>query len=406
MTRTASEIVPLFANGPAGTRPAARRLEPTAPLACAIASLLACGSPAPDAAADTSGATSSDANTSTGTSSDTTSFGPAGDDPLPETESTAPPTTAATTTTSESSTGDTAMPPLMIGIMVHIETQEAWMNPAFLGPYLDRIRNDFLPLLTAHGARFTWQFRSEILARIVETDDPILDELIAANQGIGVHADKGFPTATQPIFTADLVQLHDQFAAVVPGIRDVSGICSELDWVTAAADAGFQFVTGTVSYCAMSLPLEDRPPEYADCTAPNLCHDVFPAEIERRLHPWRMRDGATWLDEDPEGPLVILPGSGGLVCAEEETLDAAPGNCMHTDADTPIVIADIELALDNRDPDRINAYHLGWSYGAPLDLDVADAWLVQLDAHVATGDLAWATFDEMHDAYLAWEAGG
>lgn len=300
--------------------------------------------------------------------------------------------------------GPAAITPLMVGVMVHVETQQAWMDPDALAPYLDRIRDEFLPVLTAHGARFTWEFRSEILARIEETGDPILEELLAAGQGIGVHADKGYPPSTQEEFTDELIALKTQFDATLDGIRHVSGICSEHDWVTAAADAGFEFTTGTVAYCVMSLPRDQRPPEYADCMRPDLCHDPYPEAVEDRIHPWRMADGATWLADDAAGRLVILPASGGLVCAAEEAGGSGPGGCMHTAADTPLFFDDLDAALAAREPGLLNTYHRGWSYGAVLNATVAEDWLTQLDAYIADGDVVWSTFGEQYDAYLAWEA--
>lgn len=288
--------------------------------------------------------------------------------------------------------------PLLLGVMVHVETRDAWLDPAYFQPYIDRIRGEFLPLLTAHGARFTWEFRGEIRDRIDETGDPILDELAAAGQGIGVHADKGYPPSSQEAFTAELSAL------AIDGVRHVSGICSEHDWVTAAIDAGFAFTTGTVAYCVMSLPYDERPPGYADCAAPNLCHDPYPEEIERRITPWRMADGATWLAPADAGGLVILPASGGLVCADEEAAGDLPGGCMHTAADTPYFFDDLDAALAAREPGRVHTYHRGWSYGAVLDPTVTEDWLTTLDEYVARGDVAWATFGEQYDAFLAGEA--
>jgi hypothetical protein len=294
-------------------------------------------------------------------------------------------------------------PALLLGVMVHLETKMAWQDPAFFTQYIDRIRKDYLPVLAAQGARFTWEVRGELTAMIEEQNDPILDELLAAGQGVGVHADKGFPESTQTTFTAELSGLRAGLLALVPEVRHVSGICSGLDWVSAALDAGYASATGNVAYCVMSLPEAERPPEYASCKSPVTCHDTFPAAIDERIHPWRAADGASWLTPSATG-LLILPASGGLVCASEEQFGKA-GNCTHTSEDTKLFFQDLEAALAARDPARPGAHYLGWSYGALLDVGELEAWLAELAPYVADGRVKWATFAEMQDSYVAWETG-
>jgi hypothetical protein len=286
--------------------------------------------------------------------------------------------------------------------MVHLETQSVWQEPdTHFQSYVDRIRNNFLPWISAHGARFTWEFRGEIVELIKERGDPIIDELLAAGQGVGVHADKGYPASDQDTFTGELTDLKTEMLEAYSGVRHLSGICSEHDWVTASLDAGFLFATGNVAYCVMSMPYEDRPAEYADCTAPNTCHDVYPSAIERRIHPWRAKDGATWLAASDTG-LVILPSSGGLICASEEAAGTS-GNCTHTSADTDLFFDDLDLAVAARSSTQPGAYYLSWSYGAVLNQQVTEDWLTRLDAYVADGRVQWGTLGEMYDEFVSWE---
>jgi hypothetical protein len=171
---------------------------------------------------------------------------------------------SAASSSASSTGGLTTLPPLKIGVMVHIETQDAWQNPDQLfESYINRIRNDFLPWLTAHGARFTWEFRGEITELLKERDPTLIDELLAAGQGVGVHADLGYPESQTTLseFTTDLSSLRTELLELYPETQHVSGICSSLDWVTAARDAGYLFTTGNVAYCVMSMPYEDRPAE-------------------------------------------------------------------------------------------------------------------------------------------------
>lgn len=298
-----------------------------------------------------------------------------------------------------------ALPPLKLGVMVHLETAAAWENPAVYERYIDQLRDAYLPLLVAHGAKFTWQLRGELTLKIVERGDTILDDLVAAGQGLGVHADKGFPApASQAVFVAQLTALRDQLLAVQPGFRNVSGICSESDWVSAAADAGFAFASGSVGYCAMSLPLADRPPEYSACESPAACHGTLPEAVEERIHPWRAVDGSNWLTDAPAGRLVMLAASVGLTCAAENEGGSSETGCMHAADDLAPYFADLDAAVAVRDAARVNLYYSGWSYGGPLNLAVTEEWLTRLDAYVADGRVEWATMDDMGAAFEAWEA--
>jgi len=138
-----------------------------------------------------------------------------------------------------------------------------------------------------------------------------------------VHADIGGSVEkeglTQASFTSKLAEMKRAIESLTEiDDRHVSGICSTLEWVKAAIDADYEFTTGTVTYCVMSMPESIRPAEYKNCPNPRACHGTFPVEQRDRMHPWRTNTARNWLEKDPNGKLVILPASGVLKGMKEE----------------------------------------------------------------------------------------
>jgi hypothetical protein len=184
-------------------------------------------------------------------------------------------------------------------------------------------------------------------------------------------------------------------------VRHVSGIVSHCDWVTAAADAGYLFTTGQVAYAVMSMPPENRPPEYRNCPSPAACHDVFPPELDARLHPWRMNSGLDWLTPSPNGRLVLIPASGELTHMEEDATGQSSGTGEDlTQADIDYFIRELEQAIALAQPGQVNTYYVSWSLGAPLDPGMLETWLQRIAPYVASGQVEWKTLPEMYEAYV------
>jgi hypothetical protein len=303
--------------------------------------------------------------------------------------------------------GDTAAPSeapvLLLGLMVHLEGWDL-QDQALYAQYVTTV-DAYVDVFEAHGAKLTLENSNAIAASAAAGDDFLVD-LERRGHTVGVHADLGgggpIPYS-QGQFALDLTVMKDDMEDLgVAQVRHVSGVCSELDWVTAALDAGFEFITGNVGYCAMSLPVDDRPEAYRDCENAASCHGMLPEDVPGRLHPWRARDGATWLTPDPDGSVVILPSSSGIHCQDEDPASTAP--CEYTDADIDAQLAEMEDALGQLDPDQLNTWYLSWSLGMPIDPTLLDQWLTRVDAYVADGTVQWSTIGEMYDAYLATEA--
>ena len=136
-------------------------------------------------------------------------------------------------------------------------------------------------------------------------------------------------------------------------IIHVSGICSNLDWVRAAQESGFKFVSGITGYCAKSL--SPIPAEYADlksCKTPAECHQSIPNDPEDRINPWHMDSGKNWLTPADSG-VVALPGDGVLACREEvENRSSDVIKCDLSQKDIDLSLEDIKESLKLTDPNK------------------------------------------------------
>ena len=285
-------------------------------------------------------------------------------------------------------------PTLYLAMSVHLE---GW--PVDDPPVFAKVLADIEAATAVYdlfGAAITWESK-ELTAASLQRDDTTLVSLDGGAHEVSVHADLGFsPTGnlTQERFESDLQRFADDFQNLFGRVpSNVSGICSELDWVEAALAAGFTGVSGTVEYCLKSL--DEMPDSVADCSSPSLCHDGYPSDAEAKLHPWRTSDSGTWTLHDPAGDLVIIPAATGLKCNEEKKTQESPTSCEFTAADIDVYFDDLDAALEQLDPDQLNTFKGTYSQGAPLDLTLLEEWLIRLQPYLDEGRVEWATIDEI-----------
>ena len=230
-------------------------------------------------------------------------------------------------------------------------------------------------------------------------------ELQQEGHALAVHADLGGNPAQrdfdQARFERDLTRYRTTLEGNGVQVRHVSGICSHLDWVTAARLAGFKAVTGNVAYCLASLPRELRPDPFKDCEGAGACHQVWPSDVEDRIRPWRMKDGATWIEDDPNGEVLLIPTSGALPCFAEERADPGASHtlCEPNAEDVDAFSEDLAAAVAAAQPGRTNTYYVVWSMGQRPDADLMRAFFAAVQPHVDAGTVRWATIPQMISAY-------
>ena len=291
--------------------------------------------------------------------------------------------------------------PLLLTFAWHLEGWN-WDDPAVYDQYMNVFLPDTHALLDGHGAKATMEVHTD-LAR----NAPVgaFDSYVAAGHEVAVHADLG-GNPNQPYgmpqFVQDLTERKAELEGVAPGgaIRGVSGICSHLNWVAAARDAGFWLISGNVAWCTAAMA--NPPPEYANCQGAADCHDTYPWELADRLQPWRVATVDGWLADDPAGDLVLLPSSGTLPCfAETRGGDPGATGCTFDQDDIDAFIAELDDAVQlHQSEGGVHTLNLVWSFGQRPDATLFGAWLSAIDAYVADGRVSWATATQAAEAWL------
>ena len=296
---------------------------------------------------------------------------------------------------------------LYIGLMVHLEGWDDGKNQQRFKDHA-RLMRDYATLFEKYGAKITWESK-EVTEGIIRWGDNVLLEMQQRGHAVGLHADLGgSPKDDCNQLEPNLLEMKCALENLGVTVRHTSGITSHCDWVSAAAGAGFQFVTGVVAYGLKSLPLEKQPQQIRICRTPAACHDPYPFTLEERLHPWRASSGSNWIDHDPAGQVVIVPENGGLSHKFEDMhgADSSGKDAEFNAADVDALITELEEAISLAAADQVNTYYLSWSLGSALDKALLEQWLQRVDGYVKTGKVQWKTIPEMVDVYLAWEKTG
>jgi hypothetical protein len=293
---------------------------------------------------------------------------------------------------------------LYYGIMVHLEGWDDAADKQSFQRHAEAVRR-YAALFEKYGALLTLESK-EFTDGCIRWGDNVLGEMEDRGHGIGVHADIGGEKDMNCAeFTPRLRERKQTLESLGVRVRHASGIVSACDWVTAAADAGFQFTTGTVAYALMSLRPDLRPAGFSGCAGPAACHQPYPFDLAGRMHPWRMNSGEDWILPSENGRLVILPSGGGLTCAAEEAgSDDSYTKCEFNTADVDAVIAELEKVLALVEPGRVNTYYISWSLGQELDDSILEDFLRRVKTYVDSGRMQWKTLPEMYDLYVAWES--
>ncbi len=203
--------------------------------------------------------------------------------------------------------------PLHVGLSVHLEgyplgTEQTGYNEDVYRTYRERILA-YSDLANGYDMPITWE-TSNLIGPSAAFEPNVLKELYERGDGVGIHADLGGRSSDsldQQAFSLQIRRLRTEMEAMGIPVIHASGICSDLDWVTAARQAGIEATSGAVNYCLRSLPQDEQPPGVQACEGPGdgVCHDPYPGEFPEAMHPWRAADGATWTKPADEGLLIV-----------------------------------------------------------------------------------------------------
>lgn len=295
---------------------------------------------------------------------------------------------------------------LQLTLTLHLE------NQTFDAAYFAAL-DGFARTAEQYGGRLTFEPRDAVVSAATSVPSRFdWRTLEARGHSIGSHAAiGGTDSMSLTDFTSAARARHEQLAPRVTRLDHISGNCGDVDWVRGVADAGFVATTATTVLCLYSMAADERPAEYRDlacrgATDPT-CHQSYPSELTRRIHPWRAAGSASWLDDAADGPLVIFPGSGTLPCLEEEAVSSGRSlpSCTFTEADVTRALSELDAAIAAVDPGQINTFYWVWGSWAlsSAEQPVFESFLAQVQQRIERGQLEWRNLAQMLDAYTAWE---
>jgi len=294
--------------------------------------------------------------------------------------------------------------PLYVALTVHLEGHNM-KDEALFKQYLKQIRG-YSDLTHEFDMPFTWETADLIEGVGIHGDNILLELQAERGDGVGVHADlggKSMPGYGQAEFAAEMLEQKTGMEALGVTVRHVSGICSHMDWVTAAREVGYEATTATVEYCLKSLPEDQQPPHIQACQNPGKCHDPYPSDPAEKLHAWRAKDGSTWTTPSDEG-LILFHSSGALPClAESAANPESQTKCEWGQDDVDQAMVHIETALSLRDPTQMNQLVFVCSFGQNINKVLLKQLLERIAVHVESGDVIWTTLPGMIDHFEAWE---
>jgi hypothetical protein len=257
----------------------------------------------------------------------------------------------------------------------------------------------------AGGGVMTSEVRDEYVQELRSHRSTLVSDLLAGGHNVGTHADLGGnPNARnfdQETFARRLTMFRENLEALNAQVSHVSGVCSDLDWVTATREAGFMATTGGVAYCLSSLPRDQRPDPFKDCENAGACHQPWPSELARRISPWRMKDGSNWTEHDPTGEVIYIPSSGTLRCFAEREANPEESltQCDAAQNDVDAFLRDLDAAIAARTADGVHTYYVVWSMGETPDAGLLESFLEGVQVRVDDGQVEWATIPQMIAAY-------
>ena len=287
-------------------------------------------------------------------------------------------------------------------VMVHLEGWSDEKEGAFNRHSREVINT--ADLFEKYGARLTLESKEFTQGCLLYEN--VLKQMEERGHAVGLHADVGgSKKTTYEEMCAELVRMKAQLEELGVTVRHVSGVCSDKDWVTASINAGFEAVTGAVSYGLWALDEGLRPEGFEPYKNPQAGHAAWPWETQGALYPWRAEKGANWIIPSEEGNIIIFPSGMGLDSAYEETQESGGEHVKNIlDAnDLELWEQELKTIVTLSDSRHLNTYYAAWSLGSAADLSVLEEWLQMVDRYVQNGQIVWSTIPEMIDLYYGYE---
>ncbi len=271
-------------------------------------------------------------------------------------------------------------------------------NPQFFERHVQDILT-VTRIVEAHGGRMTIQAQSPFTTVAIESGNTVLADLAARGHEIALHFHEDAHLGKNPE-TLSVQQWCDVMKQEIALITQASGVTDIRYW------------SGGNLYPNVY--------EAAECAGLDVNSDWKNPNIQQTdlslvgVNPWRPAGGTDGTDftlftqHDPNGAIVFLPegqyDKSGF--ASMRRSDEAGGDEAYFEYLKQSLYASLAAA----EAGKVNVFHFtvhaGEFRGDPqAPFAVIEQFLTEVvDPLVASGQVQWATFPEMADAYAAWEA--
>lgn len=298
---------------------------------------------------------------------------------------------------------------LLFTIGMHIEPQgetaqgfrggkRDYSQPQFFERHVQDILS-VTDMVEAHGGRMTIQAQSPFTTVAIEFGNTILADLAARGHEMALHfhEDAHLGKNSEQFSIQEWCSVMRQEISL---IEQASGVSQVRYW----SGGNLYLKLFDAASCA-GLDVN------SDWKNPNL--QETPLEFTG-IHPWRPAGGTDgfnlldFLQHDPNGAVVFLPEG-----QYAQTNFASMRRSESTGGDEAyfkFLQESLYASLAAAEPGKVNVFHFtvhpGEFRGDPAyPFAVIQKFLTEVvDPLVASGQVQWATFSEMADAYIAWEA--
>ncbi len=294
--------------------------------------------------------------------------------------------------------------PIYISTMTHMEgvfkddkNQQVYMK------HVEDLRWA-MDLFDEYGAKLTIESGESFAVANTKWDLNFLKEVVDRGHGVGTHIDAGLGESSTASFTETFKeekQLVDDLVGAENN-RGVSGGTSNVDWVIAASDAGFEFMDAVTALGYLSMDESERPDGWTDDYIQDVVyHDPIPVDFAERIYPLILKD-ATDLVSDEDGVLVVLAGDIGEISSLAEDRKTCGTKCTFDEDDVQAFIDSIDQAIAVRDTSkftRINV-HIPTRALSKENEDLLRELLAKIQEYVDAGTVKWATQLEAYEAFM------
>lgn len=192
----------------------------------------------------------------------------------------------------------------------------------------------------------------------------IMKEILDRGHGVGTHCDIGFANTKKgnELTVDQLAQEMEENKSLVDGLvgaennHGCSGAGSKTDWVSAAQEAGFDYINGIVGMHLLAVPQKERPDStWTDSyIISEGYHKSIPDDLMDRIYLMKLQNTDDFAPDDTGvvisngemGPLANLAEGGeSKICGKTD--------CPLTDEDVDSLVATLKSVNEERDPTRV-----------------------------------------------------